>query len=240
VKKFVLLVKWIAILAIVVFGFFLYFRNVASLKKEVVLMETKFQEAKELLDAKEVRISELLVELEKKRQLEANIRKELEGEIARLTKEKDDLVNSYSALKAKVEKADSNFLVGEIGKRIGRKEIKFTLAGEFVLTRTGANRTLFKFYDGEKAEKEVAVLSEMVDSYQRKTISYENAIRIYKQELKANIELKDSALATLAACEKAKKAITDAYKAKQWRSRGEGIILGIAITIVGAKVFGVI
>jgi len=167
-------------------------------------------------------------------------REKYKKEIADLEEENRNITKQLEEEKKKIREAEPNYIVVEIGKRIGEEEVAFHLDGFFSLTRRGANSTLFKFVEGEAYEKKYQNQLKLTSSKEKQIESFGKEIRKYQNVIvnkDAKIRKADEVIAK---CEETKVALKRKLKMEVWKRWGEGAVGGGLFTLVVLKLLGFI
>lgn len=117
--------------------------------------------------------------------------------IARLEGENEILAVENEKIKSGIKDAPDTYIVKELARRIGEENVRFTVAGTYELTREGANRTLFRFVDGETAMAESEKKTEIIGELKKevflisKKYDEEHKLRIASEDLVAKFRKVD-------------------------------------------------
>jgi len=171
------------------------------------------------------------------RTAEKEKREELEAEIKRSNAEGEKAKRALVAEKAKTTLLPPTELVEEITERIGDE---VTLTGDrlYLFTRTGTERTLNRFQDGEFYLSEYNRQLGVIKKHVAKEASFDTDLAGYKTEVATNLTGWDDCRETLSTAQKDIKALKKVGKASVWKGRKQGA--GVVIIIGGVlKLFGV-
>jgi len=196
-------------------------------------------EAKKALDDLEDSATRQIFDLEAEIEKEKAKRVEAEGRIEILEAEKVTLKTRLIQAQKAIKAAPANYIVVEIGKRIGEDEITFTLSGHFRLTRVGANNTLFRFKTGEYFETAFRKQEEISKEQAKVIAGFEKVEFNLRKELRIKDETLNACKEALVKREEAEATLHRAFKAKEWQRRGEGFLAGGLVVAVLGKLLGV-
>jgi len=171
------------------------------------------------------------------RMAEKKKREELEANIKEAQEESRQAKRELMAEKAKTATLPPTELVAQITERIG-DEVTLTVARLYLFTRTGTERTLDRFQDGEFYLSEYNRHLGIIEDHVAKEASFNTDLAGYKAEVATNLEGWDDCRETLATANKDIEAWKKVGKASVWRGRKQSA--GVVIIIGGVlKLFGV-
>lgn len=164
-------------------------------------------------------------------------REELEARIQEAKREEKLAKAKLKAEKEKTATLPATELVSQINERIG-EESSLTQAGLFLFTRTGANRTLDRFKDGEFCLSQYNKQKGTIADLKEKAASFAKSLAAAEAGEARNFEDWEDCRETLETANRDREALKKARSAAIWKARGEGAIGGgLAIFIFG-KIFG--
>lgn len=158
---------------------------------------------------------------------------------ARIQKFQKDTVAGKRALrkeKAKTTLLPPSELVVEIAQRIGDE---LTLTGDrlYLFTRTGTERTLDRFKDGEFYLSEYNKFQGVIADHEAEVKSFNTSIGEYKESVADNLEGWNDCRETLATAQDDIKKWKKVGKANAWKGRKQGAFW-TAVIFGGGKLLG--
>jgi len=178
-------------------------------------------------------------DIEKERAKEREARERAEAEIVKIKIEGRKKDAELANAKKLIRTLSPDELCFKLNERVP-SEFSLLEAGDFRLSRVGAEKTLSIFMDearwrdtiGER-DKEIVKLNGKNKSFENDIFSVEKALATVKTDLK-NCDT------ALKASEKSKKDLKKMLRSVRWKERGKGAVGGALFTIIFLKLFGLI
>ncbi len=221
--------KVVLLIGVVVFAFLFFLKHDYSdeYKEYKEKYSASRRELIQVRDAAEIEVAKLRTEREKERREREKIDKEIE----RIQREKKDISRKLAMERAKVKAMADDQLATAMNNRIGEGQIKLLQMGLFSLKRQGAEKSVDLFIQGEECQrlrkedaKELKLNFGKIQSLMNENITWSKEVEEKDKVIgQQEITLKDA--------DKALNQLEKDFRVQKWKKRGEGMILGILVTL---------